>query len=52
MCGDCNSGVLSRLDSYGKALYERDFAAPVYACETVSFVYNGEWLLRWLLKLS
>ncbi len=52
VCGACNSGVLSSLDSYGKELYDRYFAAPVYAGETVSFDYNGERLLRWLLKLS
>ncbi len=44
--------MLSSLDSYGKELYERYFAAPVYAGETVSFEYDGEQLLRWLLKLS
>lgn len=52
VCGDCNHGVLSALDAYGKELYERYFAAPVYAGETVTFHYDGDRLLRWLLKLS
>ncbi len=52
VCAACNSGVLSNLDSYGKELYDRYFAAPVYAGETVSFDYDGDQLLRWLLKLS
>ncbi len=52
VCGGCNNGVLSGLDGYGKALYERYFAAPVYEGETVTFDYDGDRLLRWLLKLS
>jgi hypothetical protein len=52
VCEDCNSGVLSNLDDYGKGLYCRYFAKPVYACETVEFDYDGELLIRWLLKLS
>jgi hypothetical protein len=52
VCGRCNNGVLSGLDGYGKELYERYFAASVYAGETVTFDYDGDRLLRWLLKLS
>jgi len=52
VCRSCNSGPLSRLDDYGKELYERYFASPVYAGETVSFDYDGDRLLRWLLKVS
>jgi len=52
VCGRCNSGVLSELDGYGKELYERYFAAPVYAGETVTVEFDGDRLLRWLLKLS
>lgn len=52
VCSTCNNGVLSSLDGYGKELYERYFAKPVYAGETVTFDYDGDRLLRWLLKLS
>ncbi len=52
VCSKCNSGVLSSLDGYGKELYERYFASPVYEGETVAFEYDGDRLLRWLLKLS
>ncbi|VTR93365.1 Uncharacterized protein OS=Escherichia fergusonii B253 GN=ERIG_01105 PE=4 SV=1 [Gemmata massiliana] len=52
VCGHCNNVVLSKLDAYGKQLYERYFANPVYAGETVTFDYDGDRLLRWLLKLS
>lgn len=52
VCGTCNSGALSGLDSYGKELYQRYFSHPIYARETVSFDYDGDRLLRWLLKLS
>jgi hypothetical protein len=52
VCGKCNSGVLSDLDAYGKELYERYFATPVYEGEIVTFDYDGDRLLRWLLKLS
>jgi hypothetical protein len=52
VCGRCNSGVLSALDGYGKELYDRYFALPVYAGETVAFDYDGDRLIRWLLKLS
>ena len=52
VCATCNNVVLSGLDGYGKELYERYFARPVYAGETVTFDYDGIRLLRWLLKLS
>jgi hypothetical protein len=52
VCTVCNSGVLASLDGYGKELYERYFATPVYAGDAVTFEYDGDRLLRWLLKLS
>lgn len=52
VCGVCNNGVLSNLDGYGKELYGRYFANPAYAGDVVSFEYDGDRLLRWLLKLS
>jgi hypothetical protein len=52
VCSKCNNGVLSSLDGYGKELYDRYFAAPVYSRETITFDYDGDRLIRWLLKLS
>ena len=52
VCRSCNNGPLSSLDGYGKELYERYFVSPVYAGETVSFDYDGDRFLRWLLKVS
>jgi hypothetical protein len=52
VCSKCNSGVLSSLDGYGKELYDRYFAPPIYSGETVTFDYDGDRLLRWLLKVS
>ncbi len=52
VCGACNNGPLSGLDGYGKEMYDRYFATPVYFGETVPFEYDGDRLIRWLLKLS
>ena len=52
VCQSCNGGPLASLDGYGKELYDRYFAIPVYGGETVNFEYDGERLLRWLLKIS
>jgi hypothetical protein len=52
VCRSCNSGPLSSLDGYGKELYNRYFASPIYAGETVNVDYDGDRLLRWLLKVS
>jgi len=52
VCQVCNGGPLSGLDAYGKELYERYFAFPAYEGGNVNFDYDGERLIRWLLKLS
>ena len=52
VCQACNGGVLSALDAYGKELYDRYFASPVYAGDSVEFKYDGNRLIRWFLKLS
>lgn len=52
VCEDCNSRILASLDGYGKELFDRYFNTPVYEGETVAFEYDGDRLLRWLLKLS
>jgi len=52
VCSVCNGGALSALDSYGKAMYEQYFTSQVYEGDTVDFEYDGNRLIRWLLKLS
>lgn len=52
VCRSCNSGPLSRLDTYGKELYDRYFVFPAYIGETINFQYDADRLLRWLLKIS
>jgi hypothetical protein len=52
VCGDCNSGVLSRLDGYFLALFDRYFSKIVVRGEQISFEYNFDELLRWLLKMG
>jgi hypothetical protein len=52
VCSACNNGSLSNLDGYGKTLYDRFFAKAVYGGEIVNFEYDGDQLIRWLLKVS
>lgn len=52
VCGDCNSGVLSRLDSYFLTLFDRYFSKIVVRGERISFEFNFDELLRWLLKMG
>lgn len=52
VCETCNNRTLAGLDGYGKELFDRYFHAPVYEGEAVAFEYDGDRLLRWLLKLS
>jgi hypothetical protein len=49
VCANCNNGVLSRLDAYGKKLAVRYFKNAVDV--TVRFEYDYDLLLRWLLKI-
>jgi hypothetical protein len=52
VCQSCNNGVLSKLDAYGKLLWDHFFSRAVYHGETVPFEFDRSLLLRWLLKLS
>jgi hypothetical protein len=52
VCSNCNNVILAALDGYGKELYEQSFISPVYTGEEVEFRYDGDRLIRWLLKLS
>lgn len=50
VCRKCNNGVLSFLDSYGKSLSENYFINHVV--DKITFDYNFNLLLRWLLKIT
>lgn len=52
VCKRCNGGPLGSLDGYGKELYERYFQFLVYEKESISFAFDGDRLVRWILKLS
>ena len=49
--GGCNNGVLSKLDAYGRTLYDNFFQRPAYRGETTDFACDYALLVRWLLKL-
>lgn len=52
VCADCNNLHLSKLDSYGKLLYESYFAEHIYKGENVEFKYDYNILIKWLIKMS
>lgn len=49
-CIPCNTGPLSRLDSYAKTLYQRYFARVLVDARTIRFDFDL--LLRWVLKVT
>jgi hypothetical protein len=51
VCSDCNNGILSVLDNFGKNLLESKLAEPVFADDQQDFVCDFIMLLRWLLKI-
>jgi hypothetical protein len=52
VCGRCNNGVLSRLDSYFLATFDRFFTHVVVSGEQISLDFDFDELLRWLLKMG
>lgn len=52
VCGPCNNSRLGALDQYGAALYRSFFKHPVRIRTEISFAYDFNKLLRWLLKLA
>lgn len=53
VCEECNSGVLSELDSYGQKLLEgAGTLVHNFEGRRISVPYNYSLLLRWLLKIS
>ncbi|NIE64032.1 HNH endonuclease [Burkholderia sp. Ax-1719] len=53
VCEDCNNGVLSDLDSYGKHLLtDSGLLVQNYTKQGLALRYDYSLLLRWLLKIS
>jgi hypothetical protein len=52
VCAHCNNVVLSELDSYICALFDKTFVRILKRHEKVQFDYNYHLLKRWLLKMS
>ena len=53
VCADCNNGVLSNLDAYGKQVLDRaGLLVHNYLGRSVTLSYEYSMLLRWLLKVS
>jgi hypothetical protein len=53
VCAGCNNGVLSNLDAYSKALLQNSgLLVQNYIKNQISFIYDYDLLLRWLLKVS
>lgn len=50
VCETCNSGVLSELDNYFCALYDRYISSAVKAGDSIRFDFDYRLLVRWLLK--
>lgn len=53
VCVDCNNRVLGELDAHAKNLFkDAGLLVKNYKKETISFHYDYDLLLRWLLKVS
>lgn len=52
VCGGCNNGVLSHLDSYFLTLFDRSLSTVVVSGKEISFECDFDKLLRWLLKMG
>jgi hypothetical protein len=52
VCERCNTGPLSALDAHGAELHRRYFSRLVDAPVDITFRYDFDRLLRWLLKIA
>ena len=52
VCTTCNGGVLSKLDAYGKKLYDEIFSVTSSYGDVTDLSFDVVQLSRWLLKLS
>lgn len=52
VCASCNGGVLSKLDAYGKKLYDEIFSVTARYGDVQEVSFDVIQLSRWLLKLS
>ncbi len=51
VCGTCNNGVLSQLDSYGASLVQNHFVREYEKNDNLEFNYQYPLFARWLLKI-
>ena len=52
VCQECNNGQLSALDAYGKTLHHRYFGKDYQTLKNVTFTYDYQQLVKWLLKIA
>src|SRR5215813_1279618 len=52
VCGCCNNGPLSQLDTYFCALNDQYFSTIVYPADFIRFQFDFDYLLRALLKIG
>jgi hypothetical protein len=53
VCAECNNGALSDLDDYSKTFLQNSgLLVQNYIKNQISFIYDYDLLLRWLLKVS
>jgi hypothetical protein len=52
VCASCNGGVLSKLDAYGKKLYDEIFSVTARYGDVKEVSFDVIQLSRWILKLS
>jgi len=52
VCEKCNSGKLSQLDNYAVSEFDKQIGQIVHSGENLTFAYDHEKLLRFLLKVS
>ena len=52
VCGTCNNGTLSELDSYICALFDKYFVNIPSLGDQIEFLFDYHRLKRWLLKMS
>ena len=51
VCGECNNGVLAKLDSYGVSLDKKYFKKIIEKPKRILFTYDFHNLQRWLVKI-
>jgi len=52
VCSSCNNVHLSKLDAYGKNLFDKYFQHAVFKGESIDFEFDCSLLAKWLIKVS